>query len=321
MRVEYPDIDLFWTDAMKATLDHGFEFESRVGKCKELIGISFTLTDIKKNFLANKARKLSPEYAAGELFWYLSQTDDGEQISAYAPSYKNFLNNGKANGAYGERWKNNPGFRTAADYKFTKANDASQLDVALSILKKDPNSRQCVITMWDSKDLMSAHDKTYNDVPCTLTMQFIVRDGKLNAIVNMRSNDLWLGLPYDVFCFTTIQRIMADALGLDYGWYTHNVGSFHVYEKNYVDVDVEQLIDYGDDDCLTQEEATGLLSGASHFLNKETLIRTGAITEVYKSAPGSYMSELLTCISRKFLGDKGGTVCNPLLNKMLKENR
>jgi thymidylate synthase len=48
----------------------------------------------------------------------------------------------------------------------------------------------------------------------------------------MRSNDVWLGLPYDVFAFTTIQRLIAEQLKLDLGTYYHQAGSEHLYNRN-----------------------------------------------------------------------------------------
>jgi thymidylate synthase len=70
------------------------------------------------------------------------------------------------------------------------------------------------------------------DVPCTLTWQFFIRDEKLELHVNMRSNDVWLGLPYDLFNFTSIQRHLAARLDVGIGDYYHHVGSLHLYEPN-----------------------------------------------------------------------------------------
>ena len=49
----------------------------------------------------------------------------------------------------------------------------------------------------------------------------------------MRSNDLWLGFPYDVFQFTCLQVRMAMELGLDIGTYTHIAGSLHLYARDF----------------------------------------------------------------------------------------
>jgi hypothetical protein len=64
-------------------------------------------------------------------------------------------------------------------------------------------------------------------------MQFLIRHDLLHCVVTMRSNDLWLGFPYDVFTFTQIQRYLAVMLAVGLGSYTHNVGSLHLYEEHY----------------------------------------------------------------------------------------
>ena len=46
----------------------------------------------------------------------------------------------------------------------------------------------------------------------------------------MRANDIWLGMPYDVFCFTVIQEIVAHNLGIPMGDYIHMVDLLHIYE-------------------------------------------------------------------------------------------
>jgi thymidylate synthase len=49
---------------------------------------------------------------------------------------------------------------------------------------------------------------------------------------NMRSNDVWLGLSHDVFCFTMLQEIVARSLAVELGAYKHAVGSLHLYVKS-----------------------------------------------------------------------------------------
>jgi hypothetical protein len=48
----------------------------------------------------------------------------------------------------------------------------------------------------------------------------------------MRSNDIWLGTPYDVTMFTQLQLSMARALKMFVGTYRHHVGSLHIYERD-----------------------------------------------------------------------------------------
>jgi thymidylate synthase len=48
----------------------------------------------------------------------------------------------------------------------------------------------------------------------------------------MRSNDVFLGLPHDIFCFSMIQEIVARSVGCDVGQYVHVAGSLHLYDTD-----------------------------------------------------------------------------------------
>ncbi|MEX5618298.1 thymidylate synthase, partial [Pseudomonas syringae] len=91
-------------------------------------------------------------------------------------------------------------------------------------------SRQAVIQLFDAKDIL----KSRKDIPCTCTLQFIVREGKVDMFTSMRSNDAFLGLPHDVFAFTMIQEIVANSINCSVGEYKHYVGSLHLYENNFI---------------------------------------------------------------------------------------
>ncbi len=169
-------------------------------------------------------------YAVAEALWYLSREGDAAALLPYAPKYANYIEeDGKAHGAYGERIATN-----CQVWHHDGPVPVDQLMLVQTMLEKQDFSRQAVITLWDaSKDLPHAAAGDRKDIPCTLTFQFIVRDGELHVVVNMRSQDVWLGMPYDVFTFTTIQYVLAGMLRLEVGTYTHNVGSLHLYEPNF----------------------------------------------------------------------------------------
>ena len=68
-----------------------------------------------------------------------------------------------------------------------------QWEYIKSMLSKNPESRQAVI------HIKTADNTESKDVNCTVCLQFIIRDNKLYMTTYMRSNDIWLGFPYDVF--------------------------------------------------------------------------------------------------------------------------
>lgn len=149
----------------------------------------------------------------GELIWYLSGSNNLKQIQYYLKEYHKFSDDGETiYGGYGPR--------------VFGPKRKSQMENIIKLLTKNPNSRKAVIQIFSGKDIKKPH----KDVPCTCTLQFMVRDGKLHLFTCMRSNDMYRGLPHDIFSFTMIQEIVARRLGFDLGDYTHYVTSMHLYE-------------------------------------------------------------------------------------------
>lgn len=242
--MKYKDLNELWLDTLTNIGIWGHSLESRNGNCTEIIGFQAEFIHPLHNILFVPKRKFSLFYACAEMLWYLSGTNSIEMIQAYAPQYTKFSEHGIAYGAYGARWNENPGFiKEKADLisnittegegdDFDPSSLNNQLHTLIHLLKTNPNTRQAIMTMWDSGDLIHAILGDHKDLPCTLSLIFFIRDGKLHLVATMRSNDAWLGLPYDVFCFTTLQRIIAVELGLEMGIYVHQAGSEHIYERN-----------------------------------------------------------------------------------------
>jgi hypothetical protein len=119
-----------------------------------------------------------------------------------------------------------------------------QWDYVKEELRKDPDSRRAVIHIRTPDDSLHA----VKDVPCTLALQFFIREGKLHLHVNMRSSDIILGIAYDVPAFTMMQEVMANELGVDLGEYVHTSNSLHCYERDFDMLDAiandEELMGY-----------------------------------------------------------------------------
>jgi thymidylate synthase len=198
---------------------------SRSGVTREIVGHTYSLAD-PRSCWAGGGRKGSQSlgYGFAELLWYLSGSDTMEMLGAYAPSYSKYCNDGRAMGAYGFRWRSNPGIAG-------KSVRGALVEV-IELLKKNPDDRRAVLAMWDSGDVVEAALGVWNDIPCTLSIQYLIRNNQLHSVVTMRSNDLWLGGVYDPFTFCQLQCLVAAAIGCDVGHYHHRVGSFHMYEKN-----------------------------------------------------------------------------------------
>ena len=189
-------------------------FTASRGDFRELRGATIRLNNPRLR-LSRTERRGRPFSALAELVWYLSGSNRIEPIQAYIPGYdENAEADGTVHGAYGPRLRDWRG--------------RDQLRETINFLKTEPGSRRAVIQLFDSDDGKGSH----KDIPCTTTLQLLQRAGRLDLIATMRSNDVWLGLPHDVFCFTMIQEIAARTLGVGIGEYVHFAGSLHLYEKD-----------------------------------------------------------------------------------------
>jgi thymidylate synthase len=133
----------------------------------------------------------------------------------YAPNLERFRepNSQRFWGAYGERI-------------------GQQLPAVVEKLIQDPYTRQAVITLWRPE---LDNQPGMLDYPCTIAIGFSIAGSTMDDLdmrVTMRSNDAWLGLPYDMFQFGQLQQTVANVLGLFPGKYTHTAWSMHLYQDN-----------------------------------------------------------------------------------------
>jgi thymidylate synthase-like protein len=186
--------------------------DSRLGLSKELVGHQVTF------FPGTLVYRPRLNLALGwmELLQLIGGVFDPEQIQRVAPNAT--LKFFTSMSAYGPRI-----YR-----RFQDVNEDDDLDYVqgvLSEVKRDPNSRRAVLFIakpWDAPDELS----------CTLTYQFIVRQGRLHGIVSMRSWDVIRGLVYDIIMFGGLLQAAAIVLKLDLGRVTVTAGSLHLYESD-----------------------------------------------------------------------------------------
>lgn len=100
---------------------------------------------------------------------------------------------------------------------------ALQLPKVLQQLKETPGSRRATIHIGVPGD----GQETVK--PCTQTLNFQIRNGRLNMTIFMRSWDVLSGLPYDVINFNGLNQVFSHLLGVKPGWNTWIAASFHVY--------------------------------------------------------------------------------------------
>jgi thymidylate synthase len=117
-------------------------------------------------------------------------------------------------------------------------------------------------------------------VPCAASLQFLVRSGKVHAILNMRSNDAIWGKPYDIFLFTMLQELLACELNLEMGTYTHSAASIHLYERHF---DLANKIVRSDQFVRFEMPSMKAHHQLPHFLEMEASIRSKGLQNQFDS--------------------------------------
>ena len=205
-----------WMKHLKKINETGALVNIKGTQTKELLGASL-IFDMRFPFIEHQHRFINKPFRAAEAYFITHGDNRTENLSRYMERYKIYSDDGYImNGSYG------PPFN-------------EQLMYAVNTLRLDPMSRQAVISIWKPNPVES------KDIRCTLNMQFIIRDGYLNTIVNMRSSDAIHGLSYDTFVFTAMTLRVLTLLNakreagsfLDLGNMQINMGSAHIYEYHY----------------------------------------------------------------------------------------
>jgi thymidylate synthase len=190
------------------------------GDGREVLGTYFTLRNPRAR-ISHSATRCVLVSALGETLWYLRGSTDLSIVEHYIPSYRKYAD---GSGAYGPRLVN-----------ATKAPRGGQLGAIVELLRARPSTKRALLPVFRPQDLSTAIES--GDVPCTCSLQFLLREGRLHLYVYMRSNDVFRGLPHDVFAFTFIQELIASELRVELGLYTHMVGSLHSYADDFDDVE------------------------------------------------------------------------------------
>ncbi len=178
--------------------------------------VNFTY-DPKGNLPILRLRELNLKPPIAEMLWFLRSDKDLTWLQKHTKIWDAFTDDdGQASCSYGYRWKNHFG--------------RDQVQGVIDILTKEPGSRQAVIITWDpSKDgLDSTRQK---NVPCIPMVQFTIFNNQLNICLTWRSQDVYLGQPFDIIGFALLQQFVAQKLGIEIGYIHWTINHAHLYEN------------------------------------------------------------------------------------------
>jgi thymidylate synthase len=239
-----------WKDKLSECLTTpDFVVAPRDMEVRELLPAHYTVD--MPAYIDLKDRKVNLSFMLAEAAMIISGSNVIDDIEKYMKSYTQFSDDGVfMRGSYG------PPFVEQAGY-------------IVDTLERDNDSRQAYMNIWRERPGVS------KDIPCTTGMQFLIRGGELHTVVNMRSNDVVLGLTFDIFTFSMMSnaiRLLLSQRGIQVGLgqLTVNCGSLHLYERHYeaaeewigaeeIDPKIKKVVDRIMTEATTYKELKQLL--------------------------------------------------------------
>ncbi|ASD52025.1 putative thymidylate synthase [Pseudomonas phage PspYZU05] len=200
---------------------YDFKTNSRIGDSREIGSLTVRIespTDGK--FTDPRINRISYEYA--EAFWQFMISGGTDAIEAFKeyPNVAAFINKPKSdvlpanfNTFYGPRIK-------------------AQLPALLKELKTKENSRRVVFQILQQQDQVLLDSDETLEYPCTDSVTYYIRDGKLHTHCHMRSENTAIVMQLDFYLQQKLMQFIADECGVELGSYTHSMVSAHIYERD-----------------------------------------------------------------------------------------
>lgn len=187
-----------------------------------------TIEMVGANFHADEPTifgKLNDDYIKRELDWYKSQSLNVNDIPGKIPEIWKMVadKDGYINSNYGWCIWSNENYG-----QYWKVYDE---------LIRNPDSRRAVMIYTRPSMHEDYNRNGMSDFMCTNAVQYLIRDNILNVVVQMRSNDAWAGFRNDFAWQDHVASLLQIALNCDDRKIIWQVGSLHVYERNFWMID------------------------------------------------------------------------------------
>jgi thymidylate synthase len=125
---------------------------------------------------------------------------------------------GDLGNVYGKQWRSWEG----ADGK-----TYDQILYIIEEIKRNPDSRRLLCNAWSASEL-----ENQQLPPCHYAFQFYVNEGKLSCMFNMRSNDVFLGLPFNIASYALLTHLIAHECKLEVGELIYTGADVHIYSNH-----------------------------------------------------------------------------------------
>jgi thymidylate synthase len=216
-----------YLDLLRTIRDRGARKDDRTGTgTLSVFGYQMRF-DLGAGFPVLTTKKLHLRSIIHELLWFLK----GDTNVAYLHEHDVTIwdewadEKGDLGPVYGAQWRT---WRTA------NGGHVDQIERALELLRKDPNSRRNIVSAWNVGEL-----EQMALAPCHALFQFYVAQGRLSCQLYQRSADVFLGVPFNIASYALLIHMMAQQTDLAPGELVWTGGDCHLYLNHLAQVELQ----------------------------------------------------------------------------------
>jgi len=229
-----------YLDLLRDVMENGTDKGDRTGTGTRSVFGRQVRYDLAEGFPLLTTKKLHIRSILHELLWFLSGETNIRYLKENGVSIWDewATPDGELGPVYGAQWRNWQG----ADGK-----TYDQILALVEGLKNNPDSRRHIINGWNVALLPDEKQKPWENAaagrmalpPCHVLYQFYVANGKLSASLYIRSNDLFLGNPYNTASLAFLTHMLAQQCDLDVGEIVLSIGDAHIYSNHFDQVETQ----------------------------------------------------------------------------------
>ena len=222
-----PALEQPYLDLLRQVSDLGAVKGDRTGTGTRSVFGAQLRFDLSRGFPLLTTKKVHWKSIAYELLWFLRGDGNAKWLQDRGVTIWNEWaeTDGDLGPVYGVQWRSWP--------KRTEDGGGSidQIQQAVELIKRDPNSRRIIVSAWNVADLPKMAL-----MPCHAFFQFYVAGGKLSCQLYQRSADLFLGVPFNIASYALLTHMIAQQCDLEVGDFIWTGGDCHIYSNHHEQV-------------------------------------------------------------------------------------
>lgn len=220
-------------ELLEDILQNGTKKEDRTGTGTISVFGRQMRFDLQEGFPLVDTKKIFWKGVVYELLWFLKGDTNIKYLNNNGIHFWDHWadEDGDLGPIYGQQWRNWPGYKKGHD----------QIKNVIENIKKHPYSRRHIVSTWNVDDL-----EYMKLLPCHPFIQFYVADNQLSCSFYMRSNDIFLGCPYNIASYALLTRMIAQVCNFRVKELIWSCGDAHIY-LNHLNQVHEQLSRYHQD--------------------------------------------------------------------------